>query len=126
MKKTKEKNGLNISVQSFITAIVVIFVLMILTYGLTFVIPGGEYARIIDESGKIKNPPQQHNELASNLYYGWLRGLDDIVGPAVLAALRPTGPYNELDWYPLNTEELLKLEKLGYNIPEKEEIRQKG
>ena len=53
MKKTKEKNGLNISVQSFITAIVVIFVLMILTYGLTFVIPGGEYARITDESGNM-------------------------------------------------------------------------
>lgn len=41
MSKKTEKSGLNISVKSFITAIVVIFVLMVLTYGLTFVIPGG-------------------------------------------------------------------------------------
>lgn len=37
----KEKKGLNISAKSFITAIAVIFVLMVLTYGLTFVVPGG-------------------------------------------------------------------------------------
>ena len=36
-----EKKGLNISVKSFISAIAVIFMLMILTYGLTFVVPGG-------------------------------------------------------------------------------------
>lgn len=41
MSKTKENTGINISVKSFITAIVVIFALMVLTYGLTFVIPGG-------------------------------------------------------------------------------------
>lgn len=37
----KEKKGLNISAKSFLTAILVIFVLMILTYGLTFIVPGG-------------------------------------------------------------------------------------
>ena len=37
----KEKKGLNISAKSFITAIAVIFVLMVLTYALTFVVPGG-------------------------------------------------------------------------------------
>lgn len=41
MNKKTENAGLNISVKSFITAIVVIFILMILTYGLTFIIPGG-------------------------------------------------------------------------------------
>ena len=41
MSKKKENTGINISVKSFITAIVVIFVLMVLTYGLTFLIPGG-------------------------------------------------------------------------------------
>lgn len=41
MSKTSEKKGLDISAKSFITAIGVIFVLMLLTYGLTFVIPGG-------------------------------------------------------------------------------------
>ena len=42
MSETTEKKGLNISAKSFITAIGVIFVLMLLTYGLTFLIPGGE------------------------------------------------------------------------------------
>ncbi len=41
MNQTKEKKGLNISTKSFITAIGVIFVLMILTYGLTFIVPEG-------------------------------------------------------------------------------------
>ena len=41
MSEKKENTGINISVKSFITAIVVIFVLMVLTYGLTFLIPGG-------------------------------------------------------------------------------------
>ena len=47
----KEKKGLDIGVKSFVTAIGIIFLLMILTYGLTFIVPGGEYARIIDEFG---------------------------------------------------------------------------
>ena len=41
MSQAKEKKGLNISAKSFVTAIAVIFVLMILTYGLTFVVPEG-------------------------------------------------------------------------------------
>lgn len=47
----KEKKGLNISAKSFITAIVVIFILMAATYVLTFIIPGGEYARTVDANG---------------------------------------------------------------------------
>lgn len=45
------KKGLNISVKSFITAIAVIFVLMMVCYSLTFIIPGGEYARVEDANG---------------------------------------------------------------------------
>lgn len=41
MKKTEEKTTLGASVKSFITAIVVIFIMMVLTYVLTFIIPGG-------------------------------------------------------------------------------------
>ena len=37
---SEEKKGLNIGVKSFLTAIVVIFILMVATYGLTFVVPG--------------------------------------------------------------------------------------
>ncbi len=42
MENTTEKKGLNISVKSFITAIAVLFVLMIMTYVLTFIVPGGK------------------------------------------------------------------------------------
>ena len=49
----EEKKGLNISAKSFLTAIVVIFALMVLTYVLTFIIPGGEYARVEDASGNM-------------------------------------------------------------------------
>ena len=48
-----EKKGLNISAKSFITATVIIFALMVLTYGLTFLIPGGEYARVADANGNM-------------------------------------------------------------------------
>ena len=41
MENKTEKKGLNISVKSFITAIAVLLVLMILTYVLTFIVPGG-------------------------------------------------------------------------------------
>lgn len=51
MNNTQEKKGLNISTKSFVTAIIVLFALMVLTYILTFIIPGGEYARTLDEAG---------------------------------------------------------------------------
>ena len=41
MRKNKEKRKMEASVKSFITAIAVIFVMMVLTYALTFIIPGG-------------------------------------------------------------------------------------
>ena len=52
MEKT-EKKGMNISTRSFITAIAVIFVLMVVAYLLTIFVPGGEYARIADENGNM-------------------------------------------------------------------------
>lgn len=48
----KEK-GLNISVKSFITAIVVIFGLMVLAYVLTLTVPSGAYQRIEDANGNL-------------------------------------------------------------------------
>ncbi len=47
----ENKQGLSVSMKSFLTAIGVIFLLMVLTYGLTFLIPGGEYARTLDANG---------------------------------------------------------------------------
>lgn len=46
-----EKKGLSISVKSYISSLLVILVLMIVTYALTFVIPGGQYARIQNADG---------------------------------------------------------------------------
>lgn len=54
----EKKGGLNVSAKSFLTAIIVILILMVLTYALTFVIPAGEYARIIDESGNAVIDPE--------------------------------------------------------------------
>ena len=48
----EENKGLNVSVKSFLGAILVILVLMIGTYVLTFIIPAGEYTRITDEAGR--------------------------------------------------------------------------
>lgn len=48
-----QKKGLNISVKSFITALIVIFALMVASYVLTIFIPGGEYARTLDENGNM-------------------------------------------------------------------------
>ena len=54
MAEAKEKKGLNISVTSFLTAIVVLLALMILTYILTLVIPGGQYPRVTDAAGNLQ------------------------------------------------------------------------
>ncbi len=54
MPTKQEKKGLNISVKSFLTAILVLFVLMVLTYILTLIIPGGAYPRITDANGNTQ------------------------------------------------------------------------
>ena len=54
MEHTKEKKGLNISARCFITAILVLLVLMVLTYILTLVIPGGSYPRVPDGDGNLQ------------------------------------------------------------------------
>ena len=75
---------------------------------------------VIDESGKLKDPPQPHNELASRLYYGYHVGMDDICGPAIVMALRRSGPYGEEDWFPLDSADLAKLTLfLGVLLPDK-------
>ena len=45
--------GLSVSARSFLGAIAVIFGLMVASYLLTFLIPGGSYARIPDENGNL-------------------------------------------------------------------------
>ena len=53
MNEEKKQGGLNVSARSFVTAIIVILALMILTYVLTLVIPGGEFKRVEDENGNL-------------------------------------------------------------------------
>ena len=50
MKKATDK-GLNINTKSFLTSLSVIFTLMIITYLLTLILPGGSYIRTIDHNG---------------------------------------------------------------------------
>lgn len=66
--------GLNISVKSFLTAIIVILVLMIGTYILTFCIPGGEYARTLDADGNaIIDAAAGYWEVAGGLpFWKWI------------------------------------------------------
>jgi len=74
---------------------------------------------VVDESGKIKLNPQAHNEIASRLYPGTPYG-DDIVGPAFVFALRPTGPCGEMDWCPLLPADEARLSLfLGERLPNK-------
>ena len=48
---TQEKKHLNVSVRSFLAAIVVLLILMVGTYALTFLIPAGAYTRVPDAAG---------------------------------------------------------------------------
>lgn len=45
-EKRNQTEGFSISVRSFATALIMLFGLMVLTYALTFLIPGGEFERI--------------------------------------------------------------------------------
>ena len=49
----QQSKELNISVRSFLMAIIVIFALMVASYILTFLIPGGAYIRVPDADGNL-------------------------------------------------------------------------
>jgi len=67
------------------------------------IIPG--VVIMVDESGKIKDPPQLINYKASRLYAGSAHG-DFIYGPAVVFALKRTPPYGEVDIFPLSGDQI--------------------
>lgn len=48
MEENKSKPGFDVSVKSFISAIIVVFVLMVIAYILTLTVPAGEYLRNAD------------------------------------------------------------------------------
>ena len=78
---------------------------------------------IIDESGRLKDPPKQHNRGASNFYLGWLRMRQapwDIVGTALFAAEVPAGNiYGEWTWGPVTDPLVLEFisDMLGVDLP---------
>ena len=66
--------GFNISAKSFILAIIIIFLLMAVTYALTFIIPGGEYARVIDENGfSVLDTESGYHKLEAGIpFWKWI------------------------------------------------------
>ena len=68
-----EKKGLGISAKSFIGAIVIIFALMCLTFACTFIIPGGEYQRVVDANGTESIVTDSFNTVEGGMpVYKWL------------------------------------------------------
>lgn len=81
-------------------------------------LPGGVCA-IVDEVGKIKDPPQSVNPLASVLYPGTAYG-DPLCGPVVFARIALVD--GESDWCPLLPFQLSMLQSvLGIEIPDQED-----
>lgn len=75
---------------------------------------------IIDECGRIKDPPKPHNEVASQLYNGWHYAGVDIRGSAVVCALHPVPPDGELDLVPLSESQEFVLSSFIGELPSKE------
>ena len=76
---------------------------------------------IIDESGRIKKPPKEHNHLASCFYLGflWKRCSPyNIVGTVVFADLVPSGEFDrEQTWGPCGAESLEWIAEITRGIP---------
>lgn len=67
-----QATGMNISVQSFVTALLMLFGLMVLTYVLTFFIPGGEFQRAVVD-GKEQVLPGTFAYAQGNIpFWKWL------------------------------------------------------
>ncbi len=68
-----ENKGLSISIRSFITAIVVIFILMVATYVLTLVVPSGAYDRIADSDGNMIIDKDSYTQTEGGIpFWKWL------------------------------------------------------
>ena len=82
------RKGLNISAKSFITAIVIIFLLMVFTYVLTFLVPGGSYTRIPDENGNMIIDPSAYRSVEGGLpFWKWILSPLLVLGSDGSAAL---------------------------------------
>ncbi|MBQ9783998.1 MAG: YfcC family protein [Clostridia bacterium] len=87
MAKTENK-GLNISVKSFITAIIVIFVLMVATYVLTLAVPSGAYERIEDADGNVIIDKDSYTRVTGGIpFWKWLLSPVLVLGASGSGAL---------------------------------------
>lgn len=67
-----KKNNAEISVKSFITAVIILGLLMIATYFLTFLIPSGEYQRILS-NGEYVIVPNTYSTISGGIsFIKWL------------------------------------------------------
>ena len=76
-KTTNRKSSAMINVKSFVTATVIIFVLMVVSFVLAKVLPGGAYERVLDKNGnlviKIENGSAIFNEIEGGLpFWKWI------------------------------------------------------
>ncbi len=69
-----KRKTLNVSVKSFLTAIIVILVLMVGTYVLTLLVPGGEYQRTVNAAGNtVIDPAGGFSYVAGGLpFWKWI------------------------------------------------------
>ncbi len=59
----QKQKSLTVSIQSFVTAIVVLLMLMISTYALSFFIPAGEYVRTANSAGDLLLHPNSYSQV---------------------------------------------------------------
>ncbi len=65
--------GLGISAKTFLTSLLILFVLMCLTYAAVWVIPGGTYDRVINADGMSEIVPDSYTSVEGGLpFWKWL------------------------------------------------------
>lgn len=67
------KNSKSISARSFLTSLLVIFLLMVVSYALTFIVPSGQYQRAVNESGQSLIVEGSYQSVEGGLpFWKWL------------------------------------------------------
>ena len=68
-----EKKGLDISSKTFLTSLLILFVLMCLTYGAVWMIPAGQYDRILNADGITEIIRGSYHRVENGLpFWKWL------------------------------------------------------
>ena len=90
-----DKKLLSINTKSFVGALLMLFVLMVLTYLLTFILPAGTFVRVM-QGGSAAIVPGTYTEVAGGIAFGkWIASPILVLfgeGGGTIAAIR-TGQY---------------------------------